>query len=146
MAMPVLPPLPARWGRAWLAAPLLAGLGGAAWDLGALPRQAGAETLRQSRDQRGHFPFRADCAGNAQEMVACLWERRNADDQDLLRLLGGPASLEPWRASRHQVCGRAAAKAQGGSVFAIVWLSCENDLNAALLRQIRKPLLQGAER
>jgi hypothetical protein len=91
------------------------------------------------------FPFRSDCNGNTQEMVACLWDRRNGADTTLLRLLGRSDLLEGWRASRRQVCGVAARKAEGGSVHPIVWLSCENGLNRELLRQIQRPLLQSSD-
>lgn len=102
------------------------------------PLQAAEGTLQRSQEQRRQFPFAANCQGNTKEMVACLWEQRNQGDRRLLRLLGS-AELEPWRASRHQVCGQAAAKAKGGSIHPIVWLSCENALNLELLRQIDPP-------
>lgn len=112
---------------------------------GATAVRAGEETLRQSQDLLGQFPFRPDCQGNTQEMVACLWKRRNDEDALLGPLLGRAALLEQWRASRRQTCAIAAEKARGGSVHPIVWLSCENSLNRELLRQIRRPLLQSSD-
>lgn len=73
--------------------------------------------------------------------MACLWRQRNQDDATLQRLLGSSALLEPWRASRRQVCERAAGKAEGGSIHPIVWLSCENKLNATLIKEINQPLV-----
>ncbi|MEB3335219.1 MAG: hypothetical protein VKP70_09555 [Cyanobacteriota bacterium] len=130
------------------AALVLGGQAGAAADLA--PNDKGApptptETLAQSLERRRAFPFRSDCGGNTQEMVACLWDRRNTADTTLLRLLGRPETLEGWRASRHQVCAVVARKAEGGSVHPIVWLSCENGLNAELLRQLQRPLLQSSD-
>jgi hypothetical protein len=106
---------------------------------------AGEDSLRQSREQLSRFPFQPDCGGNTQEMVACLWQRRNQDDATLESLLGSPGRIEPWRSSRRQVCRQAARKAEGGSLHPIVWLSCENALNRELLRQIRRPLTQSAD-
>jgi hypothetical protein len=106
---------------------------------------AGQDSLEQSREQRRQFPFQADCGGNTQEMVACLWERRNQGDGTLAKLLGRQEILEQWRASRRQVCRQAAEKARGGSIHPIVWLSCENGLNQELLRQLRRPLLKSAD-
>ena len=106
-----------------------------------LPARAASDSLRQSVQQLRQFPFRADCDGNTQEMVACLWQQRNQEDATLGPLLGSPALLEQWRASRRKVCERAAARAQGGSIHPLVWLGCENGLNAVLIRQISRPLV-----
>jgi uncharacterized protein YecT (DUF1311 family) len=106
-----------------------------------VPAQAADDTLRQSVQQQQRFPFRPDCDGNTQEIVACLWRQRNQDDATLQRLLGSSALLEHWRSSRRQVCERAAAKAEGGSIHPIVWLSCENKLSADLIREISQPLV-----
>lgn len=106
---------------------------------------AGEDSLRQSRERLRDFPFQPDCGGNTQEMVACLWERRNQGDAALEGLLGSPALLQPWRSSRRSVCDVAARKARGGSLHPIVWLSCENALNRELLQQIRRPLTRSAE-
>lgn len=132
---------PAWRHRAWLAGLALAALTG----LGFAPGNAAEESLQQSREQLRQFPFQPNCGGNTQEMVACLWQRRNQTDATLRGLLGRPELLEQWRSSRRQVCGLAARKARGGSIHPIVWLSCENDLNQELLRQIRRPLLQRAD-
>lgn len=105
-----------------------------------LPAQAADDTLRQSVQQLGRFPFRPDCDSNTQEIVACLWRQRNQDDAALQRLLSSSALLEQWRASCRQVCERAAAKAEGGSIQPIIWLGCENKLNAALIKEISQPL------
>ena len=107
---------------------------------GAAPLKAPAETLQQSVQDLKAFPFKPNCDGNTQEIVACLWLRRNQDDAKLKRLLGSPALLEQWRAMRKQVCGKAAAKAEGGTIQPIVWVGCDNALNAALLKQITEPL------
>jgi uncharacterized protein YecT (DUF1311 family) len=107
---------------------------------------AAADTLQHSRNQLQHFPFQPNCDGNTQEMVACLWKRRNQADANLARLLDKPELLEQWRASRRLVCGQAAGKARGGSIYPIVWLSCEDSLNQELLRQLGRPLLQNADR
>jgi hypothetical protein len=113
--------------------------------LGSLPARAAEESLGQSRERLRHFPFQPDCGGNTQEMVACLWEQRNQADAALAKPLGTPEVLERWRSSRRQVCRQAAEKARGGSIHPIVWLSCENQLNKELLRQIRRPLLESAD-
>jgi len=91
--------------------------------------------------QLWRFPFRPDCDGNTQEIVACLWRQRNQDKAMLQRLVGSTALLEQWRTSRRQVCERAAAKAEVGSIQPIVWLSCENKLNHTLIKQINQPLI-----
>jgi uncharacterized protein YecT (DUF1311 family) len=106
-----------------------------------LPAKAAEDTLRQSGQQLGRFPFRPNCDGNTQEIVACQWRQRNQDDASLQRLLDSSALLEQWRASRRRVCERAAAKAEGGSIHPIVWLGCENKLNAALIKEINQPLV-----
>ena len=106
-----------------------------------LRAQAVDDSLHQSIQDLRSFPFRPDCNGNTQEIVACLWHRRNLDDATLGPLLGGSTLLEQWRISRRRVCGRAAAKAEGGSIHPIIWLRCENSLNATLIRQIRQPLV-----
>ncbi|MFM7236600.1 MAG: lysozyme inhibitor LprI family protein [Cyanobium sp.] len=103
------------------------------------------DSLQRSQEQIRSFPFTPNCAGNTQEMVACLWERRNQVDATLGEVLKDAERLEQWRTTRRGVCEIAAAKAKGGSVYPIVWLSCENTLNKALLRQLRKPLLQSAD-
>ncbi len=108
--------------------------------IGSAPAQAADDTLPRSIQQQRQFPFRPDCDGNTQEMVACLWQRRNQADARLQRLLGGPALLELWRSSRRQVCERAANKVAGGSIQPIVWLGCENTLNTNLIQQINQSL------
>ncbi len=105
------------------------------------PALAADDTLRQLAQQLQRFPFQPDCDGKTQEIVACLWRQRNQDDATLQRLLGSSALLERWRATRRQVSERAAAKAEGGSIHPIVWLSCENKLNAALIKEISQPLV-----
>ena len=104
------------------------------------PTQSAEESLRQSEHQLRRFPFRPDCDGNTQQIVACLWRQRNQDDARLQHLLGSSALLEQWRTSRRQVCERAAAKAEGGSIHPIAWLNCENTLNAALIKEIKQSL------
>jgi uncharacterized protein YecT (DUF1311 family) len=103
------------------------------------------DTLQQSQEQIRAFPFTPNCAGNTQEMVACLWQRRNQVDATLQEVLKDAERLEQWRDTRRRVCEIAAAKARGGSVHPIVWLSCENELNKTLLRQLKKRLLQASE-
>ncbi|MEA5424298.1 hypothetical protein [Synechococcus sp. CCY9202] len=98
------------------------------------------ETLQQSIQRRQAFPFRPDCNGNTQEMAACLWQERDQADQRLLPLLGGSLPLERWRSVRHAVCERSAQRSQGGSILPILWLTCENELNATLLQQLTTPL------
>lgn len=120
---------------------MMAGLSG----MGLARAEAADDTLSQSQVQQRQFPFAPNCRGNTQEIVACLWQRRNQADQSLQTLLGERARLERWRSGRRQVCEIAAEKAKGGSVQPIVWLSCENALNKELLRQVRRPLLQGAD-
>ena len=39
--------------------------------------QAADDTLCQSVQQLRRFPFRPDCDGNTQEIVACLWRQLN---------------------------------------------------------------------
>lgn len=109
------------------------------------PLKAAQDSLETSQRQLHHFPFAPNCSGNTQEMVACLWQRRNQADAALVPLLGTRDLLEQWRLNRRQVCGLAATKAQGGSVHPIVWLSCENALNKELLRQMQRPLLQSSD-
>ncbi|WP_158217400.1 lysozyme inhibitor LprI family protein [Synechococcus sp. MW101C3] len=106
-----------------------------------LPAQAAGDTLGQSVELLQRFPFRPDCDGNTQEIVACQWRQRNQDDATLQRLLSSTALLEQWRASRRRVCELAATKAEGGSIHPIVWLSCETSVNAALIQQISQPLV-----
>ena len=113
--------------------------------VGPTPTRASEDSLRQSREELGQFPFQPNCGGNTMEMVACLWQRRNQSDSVLAELLATPELLEQWRASRRRVCGRAARKAEGGSIHPIVWLSCENALNQELLRQLQRPLLQSVD-
>ncbi|MEB3323928.1 MAG: hypothetical protein VKM17_01165 [Cyanobacteriota bacterium] len=127
-------------------------LGGLAWTLAGFlvtispaPARAAADTLQGSQEMRKQFPFQANCNGNTQEMVACLWERRNREDRVLGALLGEKERLEDWRASRRRVCEVAARKAEGGSTHPIVWLSCENALNRELLRLLKQPLLHNAD-
>jgi hypothetical protein len=103
--------------------------------------RAAEDSLRQSMQELQRFPFRPDCDGNTQEIVACHWRQRNRQDATLERLLGSSPLLEGWRASRRRVCETAAAKALGGSIHPIVWLRCENQLNATLIEQIRQPLV-----
>lgn len=110
-----------------------------------MPMRAAEESLRQSHEQLGQFPFQPNCGGNTQEMVACLWQRRNQADTVLAGLLATAELLEEWRASRRRVCGRVARKAEGGSIHPIVWLSCENALNQELLRQLQRPLFKSAD-
>jgi hypothetical protein len=137
-------PTPGPAGGGWVVCLLVAVLASGA---GVAPPTAvaGDDSLRQSRDRLRDFPFQPDCGGNTQEMVACLWERRNQGDAALEGLLGSSTPLEPWRSSRRSVCRQAARKAQGGSLHPIVWLSCENALNRELLRQIRRPLTESAD-
>jgi hypothetical protein len=138
------PRSPGRW-RPTVALPQLAGFTMAALAAMGLPfGLAAADTLQRSREQLKRFPFSPDCGGNTQEMVACLWQRRNGSDASLERLLGQSELLEQWRSSRQLVCGQAARKAQGGSIQPIVALSCENALNQELLRQLRRPLAGSA--
>jgi hypothetical protein len=106
------------------------------------PPQPRADSLRQSQDLLRRFPFAPNCNGNTQEMVACLWERRNREDRVLGALLGETERLEQWRASRRRVCEVVAQKGVGGSIHPILWLSCENGLNRELLRLLKQPLLQ----
>lgn len=113
--------------------------------LGGAPVLGMEDSLQRSQEQIRAFPFTPNCAGNTQEMVACLWQRRNQVDATLGEVLKDTERLEQWRATRRRVCELAAAKAQGGSVHPIVWLSCENSLNKALLRQLRTPLLQSSD-
>jgi hypothetical protein len=56
--------------------------------------------------------------------VACLWQRRNQADLKLMALLRSPALLEQWRSSRRQLCAKAAANAEGGSLYPLVALGC----------------------
>jgi hypothetical protein len=112
---------------------------------GGAPAKAADDTLQESQRQLRQFPFTPNCNGNTQEMVACLWQRRNQADQALQTVLGEAERLERWRSGRRQACEVVAEKAKGGSVYPIVWLSCENALNKELLRQLRRPLLQSAD-
>ncbi len=106
------------------------------------PAWAADDTLQGSLEMRRQFPFQANCDGNTQEMVACLWERRNREDRVLGSLLEEEGRLEQWRASRRKVCEVVAQKGLGGSIHPILWLDCENGLNRSLLRLLKQPLLQ----
>lgn len=109
------------------------------------PAQAADDTLAQSVQWLRQFPFRPDCDGNTQEMVACLWQQRNQADARLQRLLGSPTLLEQWRSSRRQVCERAGAKVTGGSLEPIVRLGCENTLNINLIQHLTQSLAHGRD-
>ncbi len=100
------------------------------------PAAQSSETLPQSIERRRAFPFRPNCEGNTQELVACLWQRRDQLDGRLLELLGGSRELEGWRSARHGVCRRPAERGRGGSIGPILWFSCENALNTTLLQQL----------
>lgn len=146
MGNPALEATPVRRWRPPLARPWLVGLALVTLlGVGSFPARAAEDSLPQSQKELGQFPFRPNCAGNTQEMVACLWQRRNQADRVLAGLLARSELLEQWRASRRRVCGRAALKAEGGSIHPIVWLSCENALNKELLRQLQRPLSQSAD-
>lgn len=135
---PLSPPIP---GGRWVLAGLVWAFAG--W-LATGPASAGApaDTLQGSLEMRQQFPFPSKCDGNTQEIVACLWERRNREDRVLGSLLGEVERLEQWRASRRRVCEVVAQKGLGGSIHPILWLRCENDLNRELLRSLKQPLLQ----
>jgi hypothetical protein len=94
------------------------------------------ETLPQSIERRRAFPFRPNCEVNTQQLVACLWQRRDQLDGRLLELLGGSRELEGWRSVRHGVCRRPAERGRGGSIGSLLWFSCENALNTTLLQQL----------
>ena len=100
------------------------------------------ESLSQSIQRRKEFPFPARCDGNTQEMVACLWQRRDRGDLRLRKLLGNEQALEHWRAARLAVCRRSSERGAGGSIQPLLWLGCENALNATLIEQITSPLLR----
>jgi hypothetical protein len=133
-----------RWTRAFFGLGLVV-FAGTAQALEATPAKAPDDTLNESRELLRQFPFTPNCDGNTQEMVACLWQRRNQQDGALMRALANSQTLEQWRSSRRKACEVAAAKAKGGSVYPIVWLSCEIALNKELLRQISRPLLDNAD-
>ena len=109
---------------------------------GAPPASEAPESLSQSIQRRQAFPFPARCDGNTQEMVACLWQRRDRGDLRLRRLLGNENTLERWRTARLAVCSHSAERGAGGSIQPLLWLGCENNLNTALIEQITSPLLR----
>jgi len=109
---------------------------------GAPPANETPENLSQSIHRRKEFPFPARCDGNTQEMVACLWQRRDRSDLRLRKLLGNEQVLEHWRAARLAVCRRSSERGAGGSIQPLLWLGCENALNATLIEQITSPLLR----
>jgi hypothetical protein len=98
------------------------------------------ESLSQSIQRRKDFPFTPLCDGNTQEMVACLWQRRDRGDLRLRKLLGNEQELERWRATRLAVCRGSAERGAGGSIQPLLWLGCENALNNTLIEQITSPL------
>jgi len=98
------------------------------------------ESLSQSIQRRKDFPFTPLCDGNTQEMVACLWQRRDRSDLRLRKLLGNEQVVEHWRAARLAVCRRSSERGAGGSIQPLLWLGCENALNSTLLEQITGPL------
>lgn len=108
----------------------------------AAPAQAPLETLAESIQRRLAFPFQPDCQGNTQEIVACLWQRRDRQDQRLATLLGSAEALEAWRGARAAACRRSAERGSGGSIQPILGLGCENALNATLIQQTAGPLLR----
>ena len=108
----------------------------------ATPSQPPLETLAASIQRRLAFPFQPDCQGNTQEIVACLWQRRDRQDQRLATLLGSAEALETWRGARAAACRRSAERGSGGSIQPILGLGCENALNATLIQQTAGPLLR----
>jgi len=106
------------------------------------PASEAPESLSQSIQRRKDFPFPPRCDGNTQEMVACLWQRRDRGDLRLRKLLGNEQELERWRASRLAVCRGSAERGAGGSIQPLLWLGCENALNTTLIEQISSPLLR----
>ena len=100
------------------------------------------ESLSQSIQRRKDFPFPVRCDGNTQEMVACLWQRRDRGDLRLRKLLGNEQVLEHWRTARLTVCRRSSERGAGGSIQPLLWLGCENALNSTLIEQITSPLLR----
>jgi hypothetical protein len=109
---------------------------------GAPPASEAPESLSQSIQRRQEFPFTPLCDGNTQEMVACLWQRRNHGDLRLRKLLGNEQELERWRATRLAVCRGSAERGAGGSIQPLLWLGCENALNSTLVEQITSPLMR----
>lgn len=109
---------------------------------GAQPASEVRERLNESIQRRQEFPFPARCDGNPQEMVACLWQRRDRGDLRLRKLLGNEQVLEHWRAARLAVCRRSNERGAGGSIQPLLGLSCENALNATLIEDITSPLLR----
>ena len=109
---------------------------------GAPPASEAPESLSQSIQRRQAFPFPARCDGNTQEMVACLWQRRDRGDLRLRKLLGNEQVLEHWRAVRLAVCHRSSERGASGSIQPLLWLGCENNLNTTLIEQITSPLLR----
>jgi len=109
---------------------------------GAQPASEATESLSQSIQRRREFPFPTRCDGNTQEMVACLWQRRDRGDLRLRRLLGNENTLERWRTARLAVCHRSSERGAGGSIQPLLWLGCENNLNTTLIEQITSPLLR----
>jgi len=101
--------------------------------------QAAADTLAQSMQRLKDFPFTANCEGNTQEMVACLWQQRNQADLRLRQRLGSDRLLEAWRRNRADVCDVAAQPMANGSIVPLVTLGCENALNATLRKQLQPP-------
>lgn len=101
-----------------------------------------SESLSQSIQRRKDFPFHPHCDGNTQELVACLWQQRDHGDLRLRKLLSNEQDLEHWRSARLAVCRRSADRGSGGSIQPLLWLGCENALNADLIEQITSPLLR----
>jgi len=109
---------------------------------GSPPINEPPESLSQSIQRRQEFPFPARCDGNTQEMVACLWQRRDRGDLRLRRLLRNENTLERWRTARLAVCSQSAERGAGGSIQRLLRLGCENNLNTVLIEQIISPLLR----
>lgn len=97
------------------------------------------ETLPQSIELRRVFPFQPNCNGNTKEMLACLWQQRDRQDQRLQTLLGSATELELWRGVRQRLCRRAAERGAGGSIAPLLGLECELALTTTLLDQIALP-------
>lgn len=96
------------------------------------------QSLDESIQRRSQFPFRANCAGNTREIVACLWSRIDGQDIELRRRFRNEASLEQWRQGRRSGCQLVAERFKGGSSWPIYLMSCEEELNGKLLEALKR--------
>jgi hypothetical protein len=107
---------------------------------GTPPANETPENLSQSIQRRKDFPFPASCDGNTQKCwpacgnggTAATSACANCSATNRCWSIGTPAS---WHSAAAQASGVA-----GGSIQPLLWLGCENALNATMIEKITSPL------